>query len=93
LLSYAPPSYPKSTQYSSHFKGVSYNEILHQWEAAICLDRKMVPIGCFDTELEAARAYDRRARAEFGIHAYLNFPDDYPPPVRRGRRRHVTRAK
>ncbi len=72
---------------SSRFKGVSYNEIFRKWEAAICLNRKMVTIGLFDTEIEAARAYDRRAWAEFGIHAWLNFPHEYPPPVHRRTRR------
>ncbi len=38
----------------------------------------------FATELETARAYGRRTWAEFGIHAWLNFPDDYPPPAAGG---------
>jgi hypothetical protein len=77
----------KPQGHTSRFKGVSYDEILRKWEAAICLNRKMVTIGYFNTEIEAARAYDRRAWAEFGIHAWLNFPHEYPPRVRRRHRR------
>jgi hypothetical protein len=73
--------------HSSRFKGVAYIEALRKWQAGIFIGRRVVPIGCFATELEAAHAYDRRARAEFGIHAYLNFPDEYPPPDRSRRRR------
>jgi len=68
---------------SSRFKGVSYNDALDTWEAAICIDSEMVSIDHFDTEIEAARAYDRVARKVHGIHAYLNFPDEHPPPGRR----------
>jgi hypothetical protein len=72
---------------SSRYKGVSYDGISRLWEAAIYFGCKKVPLGRFATEIEAARAYDRRAWAEYGIHAWLNFPDEYPPPRRRRRRR------
>lgn len=69
---------------SSRFKGVSYDDLFHRWDAAICLDRRMVPIGSFATEVEAARAYDRVARRMQGKFAWLNFPNT--PPQDGGRK-------
>jgi len=36
---------------------------------------KRYNVGHFDTEIDAALAYDRKARELFGSYAYLNFPD------------------
>ncbi len=36
---------------------------------------KSISIGCFDTAIEAARAYDEKAREIFGAFASLNFSD------------------
>ncbi len=71
--------------HSSRFKGVAYIDARRKWQAGIFLRGRVRPIGYFATELEAARAYDRVARQVHGIHAWLNFPDDHPPPIRRRR--------
>lgn len=44
------------------------------WLAAITVEGQSQHIGVFDTEEEAARAYDKFARALFGDFARLNFP-------------------
>jgi len=61
---------------SSQYKGVSYDKEHGKWEAGIHINGKRIHIGLFDSEIEAARAYDRKAQELFGQYAYLNFPDD-----------------
>jgi hypothetical protein len=61
---------------SSRFKGVSYIADLDVWQAAICTEYKMWPIGNYKNEIEAARAYDREAYRRFGEFAWLNFPEE-----------------
>ena len=61
---------------TSRFKGVSYVLELGLWEASICNRRKMVHIGYYKTEIEAARAYDAEALKRFGQFAWLNFPHE-----------------
>ena len=60
---------------TSRFKGVSYIADLNVWQAAICTEHKTWPIGYFDDEIEAAKAYDREALRRFGPFAWLNFPE------------------
>lgn len=60
---------------TSQYHGVSRSH--HgKWRAIISgrPDGKSDHIGYFDTEIEAARAYDRVAFEEFGVAVYLNFP-------------------
>lgn len=61
---------------TSQFKGVFWNEARQRWQATIHYDGRTQYIGRFATEEDAARAYDRRALAEFGSFARLNFPTD-----------------
>lgn len=61
---------------SSKYKGVQIqNNYRHKisWIARIYVDGKQYYIGSFDTEEEAARAYDARATQLFGEFAWLNF--------------------
>jgi len=48
-----------------------------KWEARICYRGKLLCLGRYDTEIEAAKARDRKAYELHGEFAYLNFPEDY----------------
>jgi len=67
----------------SRYKGVSYDRRDRNWVAAINYDNRRVVLGDFDDEVEAARAYDRRAVEVFGPYAHPNFPEEWPPARRR----------
>ena len=58
---------------SSKFKGVSYHKIRCRWQANICINYKSIYLGLFDSEIDAAKAYDKAAKMHFGEFARLNF--------------------
>jgi hypothetical protein len=60
--------------WSSKYRGVSWHKQNKNWQAQIYDDGKQHYIGYFEEEEEAARAYDRAARARLGSGAMLNFP-------------------
>lgn len=57
------------------YKGVSYYKRDNTWSAQITKTYKKYHIGYFDTEIEAAKAYDKYAKELHGEFAYLNFPE------------------
>jgi len=57
----------------SKYKGVSWCQAAGKWRARIRPNHKQIHLGCFDTQIEAARAYDKKAKELFGEFAYLNF--------------------
>lgn len=63
---------PKCT---SKYKGVSRHPAFKKW-VAILVDEGEIDV--FDTEEEAARAYDEGAVRLFGAeNCYMNFPEDW----------------
>jgi AP2 domain len=62
---------------SSRYKGVYRpSGCINRWGALITVDDEGIRLGNFDSEIEAARAYDEAAKKHFGEYATLNFPSD-----------------
>ena len=59
---------------SSMFKGVCLDRQYGTWRASVRFNRKLINIGRFRNEEEAARAYDNAAEQYFGVFAHVNFP-------------------
>jgi len=65
----------ESRPHSSTFKGVYWDAYRKCWRAHIQMNRKQKHLGCFRSEIDAAREYDNAAMFLFGEFAFLNFPD------------------
>lgn len=64
----------KAKKHSSKYKGVSWHKASKKWQAMIVYNNRQIYIGLFDSEIEAAKAYDKKALELFGEFACLNFP-------------------
>ena len=64
-------SKPKG-KYSSIYKGVTFNKREKRWKASLTKDGEFKHLGCFNSEIEAAKAYNKAAIEFFGEYAYLN---------------------
>lgn len=58
----------------SKYKGIYWRKKTRKWEAQITFERKKIFLGCFRSEIDAAKAYDRAAIKYHGEFASLNFP-------------------
>ena len=63
-------SLPGST---SAYIGVSWHRASKRWIAQVSVNGKSVHLGCFNCEIEAAKAYDAAARFHYGEFANPNF--------------------
>jgi hypothetical protein len=62
---------------SSRYKGVCRDKEKKKWVVYARHRGQTHYLGRFGVEVEAARAYDRKAFELFGEYAWLNFPEDY----------------
>lgn len=69
---------------SSKYKGITWNRTNQRWQTSICVHRKVIWLGYFDAEIDAARAYDSAAAHFFGEFACSNFPNEIPAPYMPG---------
>ena len=58
---------------SSHYKGVSLYKRHNKWMSRIKKRRKEYFLGYYENEIDAAKAYDTKAKELFGEFARLNF--------------------
>jgi len=63
---------------SSTYKGVCWHTRYGRFQAEIKLNGKSKFLGMFETEVDAALAYDAAAREHFGQFACTNFPPKKP---------------
>ena len=59
---------------TSRYKGVHWRKDRNRWSSEIKVRDRHIKLGCYATELEAARAYDAAALQHFGEFARPNFP-------------------
>ena len=52
--------------------GVALLKVNKKWVARITFNSKPIYLGCFYSEVEAARCYNRKAKELFGEYAFLN---------------------
>lgn len=64
---------PRRNKKTSIYKGVYFRKKDRKWVAQIKCPDKAVYLGCFTSEIEAAKAYDRAAHDFFGEFALCNF--------------------
>lgn len=62
----------KSLAKSSKYKGVSWKKEKHKWEVYIKLNHKIIHLGRFMNEIDAAKTYNKAAIELFGEFAFLN---------------------
>ena len=60
----------------SGYIGVSWNSIKNKWVAQIQNNNVKIHIGYFNSEIDAAKAYDKICQTEHGEYAVLNFQGD-----------------
>jgi hypothetical protein len=65
----------KSTPSTSEYKGVTFNKRKSKWQAKTTVNYKTIHLGYYNNEVEAALAYDKFTKENFGKFANPNFKD------------------
>jgi hypothetical protein len=60
---------------TSKYKGVYYEKLIGKWRPQINILGKVIHLGSFESEVQAATVYDLAAKKHFGEFACLNFPE------------------
>ena len=63
---------PPSSRNKSGYRGVHWLKSENKWVARLGVNGKRIFLGCFDDKKDAARAYNKMARLEYGKFAYIN---------------------
>ena len=63
--------------YSSPYRGVAWHGAQRKWQVRAARDRRIVTLGYYRDEIEAARAYDKFTFEYTGKKSRLNFPSEY----------------
>lgn len=63
---------PQFNKLGTKYKGVSYHVRRNKWQTRITKNGRTYHLGYFETDIEAAKAYNSAALAYFGEYAYLN---------------------
>ena len=61
---------------SSKYKGVHWDKSMKKWRARIICNGRTIRLGRFDSEKDAAKVYDQKAKEVFGKYAVLNFKEN-----------------
>lgn len=65
----------QKTKASSKYKGVCWHKQHKKWVVQIMSNRKCIYLEYFNNEIDAAKAYDKKAKELFGEFARLNFKE------------------
>ena len=57
----------------SKYKGIHFYKQCKKWQAKIKYNKRQLFLGYFDKEINAAKAYDKKAKELFGEFAFTNF--------------------
>jgi len=62
----------KNVNSRARYKGLAWLENMGAWAARIKVDGKLIHLGCFKKQKEAAKAYNKLAIRHYGLFARLN---------------------
>lgn len=80
IASYGQNSFNKkvfrTNKVTSIFKGVYFKYERNKYQARITCNKITYHLGYFDNEIDAGKAYDKKAKELFGEFTKLNFPEE-----------------